>query len=421
MKKKFILLTCLAALLCIEKALPRHMKADTAIATKSNRGPFEAEKLVNLLTSEGYHFSMPYSLGIRVINNGNNPRSFYSGFKSGIGSDFNSFIIPDHAQVEICAVLADEKNADDFRYHIVQNDERELIPWTKPTVFKSTRIGNVRYCYLGKFDYSSSQLLKVQMYDVNDHYNRYTVLIDWREIQRPSFFGIIQYVSTSFPRGPGWGLQERGLYDTVKTHQAYYNRKTGKPIWVPYKDFIETRPSRDKMQFLTDIKSRLGDSLQNISFKNIGFMDSRANGTYDKTYDFKVSLTRKIGGHADTIDLGNATTSFELNREFWKYPGKYVLTIVPNISSTDGSAITLTNDLIQRISFTVLPPLTKTLSIPLKTAAYIILILLTTGGFMFMMYRRQQKQKLAREEQNKQDSHAATTVGACTTKPAFYF
>lgn len=354
------------------------------------------------LIGDGYDYEFPYhNIGVRFVMSSDSASYTYKGLQWGNNNMFRSIIIDGNCSVEICSLFVDEKNANDFMYHVVQNDEKELVPWTKPSVFKYTNNGKIKYAYLGKFNYKPWQVLKVEIYNIKEYRLKDAVLIDWRKIENPNFIGSIQYVSKKFPNRTGWGYIGRGLIDSANARELRNGRQqsiNGKVVAgsEPHPDNIVIWPSKEKKGAPADIQFRLGDSLQNITFSNFG-----SYVVLEKTYNYKVTLQREIEGHTDTVDMGVATMQFDLYKEFWKYPGKYKITFAPNIWTT-GAHLKIPANKIESVSFTVLPALDTEHSIPIKTVEYIILIILTTGAYMFVVYRKSQKRKLAKEAQNRQ-------------------
>ncbi len=244
------------------------------------------------------------------------------------------------------------------------------------------------------------------MYNIYDYRHMDAFMIDWRKVDRANIQGNIEYYSARFHQADN-GLFAKFITDLQQTTEKAFDRHTGKFNERPVstKDFIETT-SKD------DIKFRADDSVRNLSF----FIK---NGK--RSYNYKVSLKKETAENKDSINLGEVNNNYNLNKEFWKTPGKYKITFTPKIHRHGGSPVYLLRNLDTSISFTVLPPLDVKRVISEKTVAYIILILLTTGGFMFMMYRRRQQQKLAREAQNKQIATLQLQSVRAQLNPQFIF
>ena len=386
---------------------------DTTHATPEQMVKVRLMQKARALSKDHYYYDFPnlMNIGVRFVSSEGPKSEIYEGSNWGEGNYFKSILIVGNCGVEFSALDVTEKNANDYRYHVVQNDSEELVTWTKPSVFKTTKDGKLKYAYLGKFDYVAGQVLKVEIYNIKNYRQYDAMLIDWRKVEAANVLSDIQYLSHDFPL-PDNGLISRPITDTVHTkkmHQEIVNNKLI-TTWLPYtnkKDFIETTAA-DK----NNIKIRLGDSLQQIQFIIL-------NGK--RMFDYKVNLVRDIDGHKNNLTLGETNSRFNLSKEFWKYPGKYQITFTPKIHKHGGNPVFVLNKLARTISFTVLPALDTEHSIPVKTVEYIILIILTTGAYMFVVYRKGQKRKLAKEAQNKQIAALQLQSVRAQLNPHFIF
>jgi len=373
------------------KAYDGYELVDTTHASPQQMARIHRGENAKLLTKDHYYYDSPFfrNLGVRFTKTDNTKSEIYEGLNWGPDDSFKSILIDGNCGVEFSALDVNEKNAADYRYHVVQNNEIEIVTWAKPNVFKYTADGKYKYAYLGKFDYVPGQVLKVEIYNVHDYRHLDAFMIDWRKVERANLIGHIDYYSARF-HPPDNGLFSKFITDLQQTTESGYRRENKKLVHIEHpisvKDFIETTNKNN-------IKFRADDSV-----RNLGFIIHNGG----RSYKYKVSLKRETAENKDSINLGEVNDKFDLNKEFWKTYGKYKITFTPKIHRHGGQPIYLLRNLATSISFTVLPPGHKLTNIPINLVVYIILILLTTGGFMFMMYRRRQNQKLVKEAQNKQ-------------------
>jgi two-component system LytT family sensor kinase len=361
---------------------------DTTKATPRQKAIIYKRNKAKILAKDHFYFSYPFkNIGVRFTGGSGKKSEIYEGNNWGNDKRFKSIIIDGNCSVEFSALDITAANAGDFRYHVVQNDKRELVSWTKPSVFKQTIDGEATYAYLGKFDYVPGQVLKVEIYNVNNYAYFDAVLIDWRKAEKPQVEGFLEYFSSQ-SRLTDNGLFGKGLTDRQQTVERYYKKDSKKPTMalrpVSVKDFIETTD-------VNDIKFRADDSV-----KNLGFWLRNGNLTYSN----KVTLVKPNGNGTETIQLGVTNDKILLTKDIWKTPGKYTVTFTPKLYRHGGSPVYLQHKLATSISFTVLPPENK--DIPLKTVVAIILTLMTATAIMFTLYRNKQKRKLAQEAQNRQ-------------------
>ncbi|MFD0752025.1 sensor histidine kinase [Mucilaginibacter calamicampi] len=347
------------------------------------RAIINKEILKRSLAKEHYFFSQSAKLlGIGFTGGSGKKSEIYRGQQGD-----NSIIIDGNCAVQFAAADITPANAKDFRYHVVQNNRKELVSWTKPTVFKKTADGKITYAYLGRFDYVPGQVLKVEVYNVNNYAYSDAAFIDWRKAEKPEIYSAIQYFSAKHPL-PDGSLYAKYLTDTQRTVETY-GRMIGekyvsfqRPVSV--KDFIETI---DK----NDIRFRADDSVKNVSFHLLN---------RDIAYNNKVTLTRPTENGTETIQLGEANNRIEVIKDIWRTPGKYKITFTPWLVKHGGWPVHKLDSLATSITFTVLPAEKK--YIPLRTVISIILILMTAVAINFTLYRNRQKRKLAQEAQNRQ-------------------
>lgn len=391
------------------KVLVGNTYIDTNNATAQQMAHYRKQVRLNKLSAEHYYFSWlgKQNIGVRFEQGGKS--KIYEGLEQhNNGQEFTSILIDGITSVEMIAQNIDsEKKAGNYLYRVIKNNNQEIIGWRQPSSIKTSADGSVKYAYLGKFNYSPGEFLKVEMYNIKNFSEQDAILIDWRPVEAAKADGYIDYLSRK--PSPDNGYYSKGLTDTQHTVEIFGKFIKEKYIAqqrpVQVKDFIETISAND-------IKFRADDSVQNLTF-------IIQNG--ERLYNYKVSLKREINGHTDSLNLGENNSRFNLYKEFWKSPGKYQITFTPKIYRPGGEPITLLRSLATNIKFTVLPALNKQRMVSEKTLGYIVIILLSTGGFMFAMYRDSQKRKLKREAQNRQIATLQLQSVRAQLNPHFIF
>lgn len=373
------------------KASDGNMLVDTTRATPEQMVRIHAIQHAKIMAGDHYYFAdqATADIGVRFINNPKSKSEIYEGFNVPDRNPLSSILIDGDCAVEFAALDITDKNAGDYRYHVIQNDNKEIVAWTRPSIFKFTTDHKLKYAYLGRFNYQPQQVLRIEIINIKNFKIQDAVLVDWRKVEAARLKSYVQYLSRSWKIADN-GLLTKDLDRPEQTSEQYYkdiNHKlvrSTRPLSV--KDFIETKS-------LDDIRFRADDSVQNIRF-HIN------NGS--RIYKYKISLKRNISGNTDSISLGETNDFYNLNKEFWKYPGMYKVTFTPKTYKHGGEPVKIYRNLATSISFTVLPPLNQSHSINIKTFLLIIFILLTTGTYLFVQYRSGQKKKLAAEAQNRQ-------------------
>ncbi|PJJ83168.1 sensor histidine kinase [Mucilaginibacter auburnensis] len=291
--------------------------------------------------------------------------------------------------MEFAALDITPLNAGDFRYHVVENEKKELVSWTKPNVFRKTADGKSVYAYLGKFDYAPRRVLKIEVYNINNYGYSDAAYIDWRKVQAPDLKGHVQYFSSQIRTADG-SLFAKDLTALQQTEEFYYKKGDRKnfsfrPTTV--KDFIETTDRND-------IRFRADDSVKTLVFQ-----------AFDRnySYNYRVLLTRPTENGNETIKMGETNNRIEIIKDVWQRPGKYKVTFVPWLVKHGGRPVHVFDSLATSITFTVLPPEKKYM--PVKTVVAIILTLITAAVINFTLFRNRHKRKLEKEAQNR---HIAT-------------
>lgn len=390
---------------------------DTTKATPRQLEILHRQQKVKSLQTDHYYYEYPLSgnLGVRFVKTDNTKSEIYEGERSR-NNIYKTMLINGNCGVEFSALDVTKKNAAAFRYHVVQNDDRELVTWTIPTQFKRTTDGKYEYAYLGKFNYVPGQVLKIELYNIYDYKHMDGFTIDWRKVEQADVEGYIQYYSAGFHQADN-GLFSKGLTDLQQKTELYYPSKKGKMLIGKSgtlgrerprypEDFIETTNKND-------IRFRADDSVRNLHF-NI------KNGY--KNYNYKISLKRETAEFTDSINLAEINESYyDVNREFWKTPGKYKITFTPKIHRHGGSPVYLLRNLATSVSFTVLPPLDQTRVVSEKAVGLIVLSLILVGGLIFLLYRARQKNILMKEEQEKQIAALKLQSVRAQLNPHFIF
>ncbi|SHM68809.1 Histidine kinase [Mucilaginibacter sp. OK098] len=372
------------------KVYDNYKLIDTLNATHEQITKVHELQRLRQLIKEHYYYEFPYAgnLGIKFNNNGNIKSDVYEGLNWGGSKFLKSIIIDGDCAVELSALDVTEKNAAYYLYRVIQNDNQELAPWTKPSVFKYTADKRFKYAYLGRFNYVPGQVLKVEIYNTKNFKQQDALLIDWRKVEAANVGGVIQFISKSF-HIPDNGLLSAWLKDIKHPAKKEKRLILGKYVTITIPgslNFIETSS-------INDIKFRLGDSLQNISF-------GITNGK--RLYNYRISLKREVDGYTDSIDFGETNDKFVLYKEFWKNPGKYKITFTPKIHKHGGEPITLLHKLDTSINFTVLPALDVRHSIPLRAVILMAFVLTVIIALLFLYYRKRQKRFLEAEAQRRQ-------------------
>lgn len=281
----------------------------------------------------------------------------------------NTVIIDGHSSIEVIDGFITPENAKDYRYRIIQNDNKELKGWTVPNEFRQTEDGKASYCYLGKIDKQENQVILVEIYNIHNYRDRDAIIVDWRQPRALNFWTTVDY------RTKNWG-------STILSTSLGTDRKS------THVNFVET-------DTLKNIKFRLGDSLLRMGFGSMNL---------PTPYNYQISLKRTIKDQIENIELGEYNGKYYLYKEYWNKPGQYEITFTPKLVKPGGRPIKYLVEKAKHFKFTVLPELNPKRMFSGKQLAVIGLILCAVLGAIFVavvtkLKKRNHIQVLAEQQQ----------------------
>ncbi|KQC02775.1 sensor histidine kinase [Pedobacter sp. Hv1] len=371
---------------------------DIRKATKGQLAGLKNRERINILTDDrfwglsifSYQFPFPrQSLGLRFQQN--TKAKIYEGRLWKWGTLYrNTILIDGQSDVEVIDGLITAENAKDYRYRIIQNDNKELVSWTTPTVFKKTANQLTTYCYLGNIPYQKNQFILIEIYNVKNYKDRDAIIIDWRPTRKMAFWTTVDY-------------RKKGRKTNV------YSVSLGNDKESARVNFIET-------DTLKDIRFRLGDSLVRLGFR------SHHQAT---PYDYQINYKRTINEKVERTDLGVCDGTYFLYKEFWDQPGQYEITFTPKLSSVGGKPVLYQSEKGVTYKFTVLPELNpkklfskrELLLMGVVAAPILIGIVLLIIFFI----RRRARKRLAKEYQQKTIAQLQLSSVRSQLNPHFMF
>lgn len=302
----------------------------------------------------------------------------------------NKILIDGVSAVEVIDGIITPENAKNYRYRIIQNDNKELIGWTTPAIFKKTTDQLATYCYLGHIPYQKNQFILVEIYNIKNYKDRDAILIDWRPTRKFAFWASVDY-------------RRRRIGSQILTSSLGNDKKSARV------NFIET-------DTLKDVKFRLGDSLVRLGFR------SHHQAT---PYNYQINFKRIINGKIERQDLGTCNGTFFLYKEFWDRPGQYEITFTPQLSSVGGSPVLYQREKATTYKFTVLPELNpkklfsqrELLLIGMVCAPVLISMVLLVLYFV----RRAARKRLTKEQQQKNIAQLQLSSVRSQLNPHFLF
>lgn len=289
----------------------------------------------------------------------------------GYGQDnANIAIVQAQAPIEFAAVNITPQNAHLYRYRVIENDDKAIIPWNPITQFVTTNDKKVQYAYLGKFEAAPNRYLKVEVANSTNYKDQSFFIADWRKVEPFHFQNV--FVQYTIKR------DRSSIFSDVLSSTNPYTQK------IP-KTFID-RSNKDLPMIL------MGDSLLSIDVRN-------GKQNFIK---YMVTLSYKNNKETSSIILGETVNqSLNIPRALWEKPGIYTITYTPRLATIfwEGqrpgqmNQDILLKNLASSFLFQVLPPKNKAFSIPLSTLVWIgagtLFIILATFWFIRQKHRMQ--------------------------------
>ncbi|MCH5715802.1 sensor histidine kinase [Niabella hibiscisoli] len=217
------------------------------------------------------------------------------------------FLVNGSAYVELADVLLDETNAHSYRYHVIKNDQEEIVPWKKPDQFIKTSDGKFSFAYLGKFSGGPGQQIKIEIYNTKNYADRSSILIEWVKIQTPIISGTIRYQVKQLR-----GIFDAGVIginpDYKRNFPQYSLEKEAKRS-----NFVSTANAQHTIIYAAD-------SLVDISLTTHN----------NPAVSTNVYLVKKENGKENRILIGGRQNKkVNIPRALWQEPGDYKIEFVP--------------------------------------------------------------------------------------------
>lgn len=325
------------------------------------------------------------TLGLRFENN--KGATVYEGLPWNWGNreGLRRYLLDKPIGIEFANVNITPENAKDYRYHIVSNDEEEIVGWSVPDQFKRSVDGKSVYAYFGSFPAQVNGFLKIEIYNIHNYKERDGIIVDWRPVKPVKLSVGVLHVSG---RGSS-NLIYEDLYGDV------FNGLTRKNFKLH--EFF------------------LGDSLVSLLIS----LD------YGHNYGLETKLIRTINGKTEKLNLGTNSRTFSIYKEYWKEPGDYELILTPRLHHPGGNPVTYFKNMTVRYKFKVLPE---------KDVKHVFSNrdLITTGILVFTFFgvviggimiwlKKKNKKKVQEEQREKEMAKIRLSAVRSQLNPHFMF
>ena len=293
---------------------------------------------------------------------------------------YQSYIIPDSSDAILIALGITPENVKDYRYHVVEDDKKQIVPWSRIPKMEQLYGAKRPFAFLGSYN-SPGKRIMIEVLNSKDYGIRDGVIFDFATTFKP--------VPTQ-------------LTLVVGTH---------------FSGITSIRPgSRYVTSF--DPTTRLPLDLKIPS-------DSPSSITMEvephETRPYQSYLIRNTLYFKDTLFTGpswQSGTGFDLSSQFYNTPGKYVWVIQ---RATDLGFNLFRKDQFLRLPFEVLalPVLEKKVSLRQILAWSIVTLI--SFAVLFLVFRRLYKRRLQKETQARQTTYRQLRAVRAQLNPHFIF
>jgi two-component system LytT family sensor kinase len=374
-----------------------NVRVDIRHATPAQLEMIARKERLTSIANERFLFSVgenlyPTTLTLAVRFQKNTGAVIYEGNEWSWGETayLRRYLINGKSDIEFADVKITPQNAHHYRYHVVVNDEKEIVGWTTPDQFKTSSDRKATFAYLGNYKLQPDGYLKIEMYNINNYKEKDAMIIDWREPKALSFQTFVDY------RTKYWGSN-------------IFSAPLDKDKINTDENFLETKT-------LNDVRFRLGDSLVRINFFSTRLLTP---------YNYQIRLKRTISNKTENIELGEYNGNYFLYKEFWNKAGHYEITFTPKLVKPGGSQVNYLTAKARRFKFTVLPSLVTGKWFSNKELALIGLILCaflgTVIGGVAVWLKNKNKKKLLKEQQQKDLAKIQLATVRSQLNPHFMF
>jgi len=321
----------------------------------------------------------PILLGVKL--NPNVPAFFQEDVQS-VSKKYTCYNIPDSSAAILVALGITSQNVKDYKYHVVENDSLELVPWSPIPKMEQKYGAKKQYGFIGEFRVPGKQIM-IEVVNIKNYSIRDGVIFDWQVNNKPVVTQLIVRLTIT-------SLNSLFNLNYAKVNHNYatkFDSQTGLPLDMKF-------PVDSVYSFQLSMKPHI-------------------------TAPYHVYMISNVAGKVDTAEIfeWDLKDYYEIENKFYRKPGKYELYI--EFMGSGGSDRHSSDHL--RIPFEVLP-----LSVLQKKASFKQILpyafaTLSGVALLFWGYRRSSKTKLARSDQEKEGINLKLRSIRSQLNPHFMF
>lgn len=295
---------------------------------------------------------------------------FLSGNKA-----YKSYTINNNTDAILLAMGINAANVKDYRYHVVQNDSVEIVPWSVPKLAQKYGAKKA-FGFIGKFNVPGKELM-IEIVNTKDYSDRAGMVFDWRTNFKPVAGDITIYQ-------PGDNYFH--LDNTAATHNfaTKFDGSTHLPL--------------------------------NLEFRQGDILTIALTLAYHAPAPYTIWLKKTIKGKTETLQLetlGPNDEVYNFKSNNFNEPGKYELIIQPLNKWEEAQ--------LARMPFEVLPPLPSVQRFTIKQIAPYAGITIAIFLLIFLIYYSYTQRRLINAAQQKAMANLKLSSVRSQLNPHFMF
>ena len=326
-----------------------------------------------------YKPKSPIMLGVRL-----NPA--LTDYKSvevlSVSKRYQAYVISDSSDATLIALGITPENVRDYRYHVVEDDKKEIVPWSRIPKMEQLYGAKKPFAFLGSYNAPGKKIM-IEVINSKDYGIRDGVIFDFAPIIKPvplqlglAINGVLLVINGA---GPG------------SRYASHIDPVSHLPLDLKL-------PADTASQFNMEVQPH-------------------------ETIPYASYLIRNTPDYADTLYMGSGVVgpNIAASSQFYNQPGKYIWVIQRSYGTNGGFFTAEKKDPSLRLAFEVLAPPVLEKKVSLRQILAWSTATLISLAALFLVFRRQYKRRLQKETQARQTTYRQLRAVRAQLNPHFIF
>jgi two-component system, LytTR family, sensor kinase len=299
-----------------------------------------------------------------------------------VSKRYQAYVISDSSDATLIALGITSENVKDYRYHVVENDKKEIVPWSRIPKMAQLYGAKRPLAFLGNYNAPGKKIM-IEVINSKDYDIRDGVIFDFAPILKPvpmrlelATGGVLMVINGA---GPG----------------SRYATRVEPTTHLPLDLKI---PGNSGSQLNMEVQPH-----ETITY-----------GSY---------LIRNTSDYNDTLmmEAGQAGPNIGLSSQYYNLPGKYVWIIQRSYGYNGYEFNPEKKDPSLRLAFEVLAPPVLEKRVSLAQVLGLSIVTLLSFAILFFLFRRLYRKRLERATQARQITHRQLRAIRAQLNPHFIF